>query len=83
MPAAPLAEERIVRNLQEALARLHEDIARVELWADALGSFVQPIPEYDPADAHLNKFLLPQTQQPAARDGKALGAGTAAVSEKR
>ena len=33
------AEDMIVRNLIEALERLHEDLDRVELWTAALGSF--------------------------------------------
>ena len=50
------AEDKIVRHLQEAVERLHEDIARVELWAGALGCFAQPVPDYDPATS---RFALP------------------------
>ena len=46
------AEDIIVRNLIEALARLHEDLDRMELWAAALGSFTHPVPEYRPPDDH-------------------------------
>jgi hypothetical protein len=46
MSAIEPAGEKIVRNLQQAVERLHEDIARVELWADALGCFAKPIPDY-------------------------------------
>ena len=41
------AGEKIVRNLQQAVERLQDDIARVELWAGALGCFARPIPDYD------------------------------------
>ena len=65
MSAIEPAGEKIVRNLQEAVERLHDDIARVELWAGALGCFAQPVPEYDPKNSTLNKFLLPsQRAQP-------------------
>ena len=47
------AEDMIVRNLIEALGRLHEDLDRVELWTAALGSFQRPIPDYKPTDHHL------------------------------
>jgi hypothetical protein len=37
---------QIARRLQDAIHELHADVARVELWASALMSFAQPIPEY-------------------------------------
>jgi hypothetical protein len=49
------AEDKIVRNLTEALERLHEDLDRVELWTAALGHFQSPVPEYRQAD----RYLLP------------------------
>jgi hypothetical protein len=49
------AEDKIVRNLTEALERLREDLDRVELWTAALGYFQSPVPEYRAAD----RFLLP------------------------
>jgi hypothetical protein len=55
------AEERIVRNLIEALNRLHDDLDRVELWTAALSHFQQPAPEYRP-DC---EYLLP-TRKAAA-----------------
>ena len=58
MTAIEPAGEKIVRNLKEAVERLHEDIERVELWADALGCFADRIPDYDPANGNLNKFAL-------------------------
>jgi hypothetical protein len=47
------AEDRIVRNLSAALARLHEDLDKVELWTAALAHFQSPVPEYGPSDKHL------------------------------
>ncbi len=46
MSAIEPAGEKIVRNLQQAVERLQDDIARVELWAGALGCFAKPIPDY-------------------------------------
>ena len=57
------AEDVIVRNLIEALERLHEDLDRMELWAAALGSFQHSIPDYRPADRH----LLKPASEPASR----------------
>jgi hypothetical protein len=47
------AEDLIVRNLIEALDRLHHDLDRMELWTAALDSFHHPVPDYRPNDRHL------------------------------
>jgi hypothetical protein len=49
------ASDMIVRNLIEALNRLHDDLDRVELWTAALSSFQQPAPEY----GSTGKWVLP------------------------
>jgi hypothetical protein len=49
MAAGAAGGERICEHLQESLARLREDIDRVELWANALEGFARPVPDYDPA----------------------------------
>jgi hypothetical protein len=56
------AEDMIVRNLIEALERLHEDLDRVELWTAALGSFQRPAPEYHPGDQY--KLPPPKLRPP-------------------
>jgi hypothetical protein len=55
-----LTEDRIVRNLIEALNRLHDDLDRVELWTAALASFQCPAPEYQPGDHHRLPPAKPQ-----------------------
>src|ERR1700722_12546167 len=50
-----MAEEKIVRNLAQAMARLNEDLDKVELWTAALGYFQTPVPDYRPGD----QYLLP------------------------
>jgi len=47
------ARDVIVRNLIEALIRLHDDLDRVELWAAALSTFQRPPPDYRPHATHL------------------------------
>jgi hypothetical protein len=49
MAAGFAGGDKISERLQESLARLREDIERVELWAGALESFSRPIPDYDAA----------------------------------
>jgi hypothetical protein len=53
------AEDMIVRNLVEALERLHQDLDRVELWTAALGHFQRPVPDYQAGD----RYLLPTGQR--------------------
>ena len=48
----------IVRNLIEALNRLHDDLDRVELWTAALTSFQKPAPDYGPS----GKWVLPRRE---------------------
>jgi hypothetical protein len=43
----------IDRRLQEALAQLYKDVRSVEIWAAALTSFTQPIPDYEPMNQHV------------------------------
>jgi hypothetical protein len=45
--------QQISRELDDALARVREDMARVEMWANALSCFAQPIPQYEPDNTHL------------------------------
>ena len=47
---ADTPRSQIARRLQEAIDELHADVARVELWASALTSFTQPIPDYGPGE---------------------------------
>jgi hypothetical protein len=49
MAAGTAGGEKICAHLHESLARLREDIERVELWAGALEGFTRPVPDYDPA----------------------------------
>jgi hypothetical protein len=47
------AEDIVVRNLIEALERLHEDLDRMEMWAAVLGSFARPVPSYRQNERYL------------------------------
>ena len=47
------AQQTISRELEDAIARVHEDMARVQMWASALSCFAQPVPQYEPDNTHL------------------------------
>jgi hypothetical protein len=57
------APDMIVRNLIEAVNRLHDELDRVELWTAALSTFQHPAPEYRTN----GEYLLP-TRKPASPD---------------
>ncbi len=59
MPNEPLGEI-IIRQLDQAIDRLNEDIDRVDRWSAALRAWVEPIPGYE--SAH-REFLLPGTTE--------------------
>jgi hypothetical protein len=56
------AEDRIIRNLIQALGRLHDDLDRVELWTAALSSFQDAAPEYRPGKEHLLPMRKPVSE---------------------
>lgn len=66
-------QDKIVRRLHEAIDQLRRDATRVEIWAAALGSFAQPVPEYLPDD----KFLLGRAGEKAPRTVSAEGFASA------
>jgi hypothetical protein len=43
----------LVRNLHEAIARVRDDVEKVEFWADAVSGFSQPVPAYEERDANV------------------------------
>jgi hypothetical protein len=59
------AEDQIVRNLAEAIERLHEDLNRVELWTAALNCFQRAVPDYQLGE----RYLLPTQRE--RRDARA------------
>jgi hypothetical protein len=40
----------MTRRLIEAIELVRKDVAAVEIWAQAMTAFVQPIPSYEPRD---------------------------------
>lgn len=62
-------QDKIVQRLHEAIDQLRKDATRVEVWAAALGSFAQPVPDYRPDD----RFLLRKGSEKAPRTVPAKG----------
>lgn len=42
-----------MRNLHEAIARVRDDVEKVEFWADAVSGFSQPVPAYQAGDVNI------------------------------
>ncbi len=68
MTTAGAGRDRVMRELQQAVERLQDDIARVEFWADALGGFSTPVPDYEPSGARLSQYMLPYRKVADALD---------------
>jgi hypothetical protein len=47
------ARDAAVRHLLEAIDRVRQDVARVEIWAVAVTEFTQPIRDYEPAETSI------------------------------
>jgi hypothetical protein len=47
MPTDEREQEELMRHLEDAVATLRNDLAKVEFWACAVHGFAQPVPEYD------------------------------------
>jgi hypothetical protein len=60
----------IANRLQEAIDELRADVAKVELWASALMTFAEPIPEYSPS----RQFAFDRTRATAAEGWSSNGA---------
>lgn len=53
MSALEDSSQIVSQNLQKAIDDLRGDITKVEMWADALNGFAQPVAEYELAGEHL------------------------------
>ena len=56
-------QEALKQHLRQAIDRLHQELEKVEFWAEALRSFSQPIPGYEP-----DKIQFPVLSQRRATD---------------
>jgi hypothetical protein len=61
MAVPETAEDLVVRNLIEALNRIHADLEQIELWTAALACFQEAVPQYQPS----SDYLLPPRKQAA------------------
>jgi hypothetical protein len=59
MTAKGVATDALARHLHAAIERVRDDMEKVEFWADAMTSFSEPVPEYEPGDV---KVWLPSEQ---------------------
>ncbi len=52
MTTSKNGQEAIHFRLHQAIAEMRKDLTRVEIWATALGTFAQPVPEYRPDEQY-------------------------------
>jgi hypothetical protein len=63
----PTGYEPAHANLRKALDSLRHDLNRIEFWADALESLMEPVPDYQVSD-HISHHLLSPAQSAAKAD---------------
>jgi hypothetical protein len=80
MAAVEPAREKIAQMLHDAVARLHEDIERVEFWTEVLGCLARPVPDYTPENSKLNHFNLPGREGRTGHANFTQGDETASIS---
>ena len=80
MAAAEPARDRVAQMLHDAVARLHEDIERVEFWTEVLGCLTRPVPDYTLESSKLNHFNLPGREGRTGHTNFTQGDETASIS---
>jgi len=79
---AKTLQENLTRQLSESVARLQEQAEKVEFWASAVTGLVQPVPDYEPDNTAVQRYLKPghrprkrkrrasrKTGEPSSADG--------------
>jgi hypothetical protein len=80
MAAVDPARDKVASMLHDAVARLHEDIERVEFWTEVLGCLARPVPDYTLENSKLNHFNLPGREGRTGHSDFTKGDETASIS---
>jgi hypothetical protein len=77
-------QENLARQLCDSVERLLNQVEKVAFWASALHGLAAPIPEYQPDDTAIARYLKParppkKSRQRLARRNKAVGAKPASA----
>ena len=56
---AKTLQENLTRQLCDSIERLHQQVERVEFWASAVTGLAAPVPEYQPEDTAVSRYMKP------------------------
>jgi len=52
-------QENLARKLCDSVERLQQQMEKVEFWASAVRGLVAPVPDYQPDDAAIARYVKP------------------------
>lgn len=52
-------QQDLARHLSDSVERLQEQVEKVEFWASAMTGFTQPVPDYEPAETSIERYVKP------------------------
>jgi hypothetical protein len=55
-------QEDLARHLSDSVERLQKQVEKVEFWASAVTGFTQPVPDYEPAETKIGRYVKPGRQ---------------------
>jgi hypothetical protein len=55
----PTLQESLARQLCDSVERLQHEVEKVEFWASAVRGLVAPIPDYQPEDVVIARYIRP------------------------
>jgi hypothetical protein len=63
-------QQDLARHLSDSVERLQKQVEKVEFWASAVSGFTQPVPDYEPAETRIGRYLKPG-RRPRKRNHRA------------
>jgi hypothetical protein len=52
-------QENLARHLCDSVERLQKQVEKVEFWASAVRGLVEPVPDYQPNDDTIARYIKP------------------------
>jgi hypothetical protein len=56
---AKTLRENLTRQLHESVERLQQQAEKVEIWASAVSGLATPVPDYQPEDTEVSRYVKP------------------------
>ena len=66
-------QEDLARHLSDSVERLQKQVEKVEFWASAVSGFAQPVPEYEPDETKIGRYVKARRQPRKRRHRRTSG----------